>query len=68
VLGNLKTAFAGTYHAFDFAKYAARYLADVQFRMNRRYRLDHLLQATLRSLLHAAPITRGTIRTPDVGC
>ena len=24
LLGNLKTAFAGTYHSFDFAKYAHR--------------------------------------------
>lgn len=36
VLGNLKTALSGTYHAFDFAKYAHRYLAEVQYRFNRR--------------------------------
>lgn len=29
-LGNLKTAFAGIYHAFGSAEYAARYLADAQ--------------------------------------
>jgi hypothetical protein len=29
-LGNLKTAYSGTYHAFDFSKYADRYLAEVQ--------------------------------------
>ena len=28
LLGNLKTTFTGTYHAFDFAKYAHRYLAE----------------------------------------
>jgi hypothetical protein len=28
VLGNLKTAITGTYHAFDFARYAHRYLAE----------------------------------------
>ena len=27
ILGNLKTRFSGTYHAFDFAKYGSRYLA-----------------------------------------
>jgi hypothetical protein len=39
VLGNLKTALAGTYHAFDFEKYAHRYLAEVQYLFNRRYDL-----------------------------
>ncbi|MBL8257096.1 MAG: IS1595 family transposase [Pseudoxanthomonas mexicana] len=68
VLGNLKTAFAGTYYAFDFAKYAARYLADVQFRINHRYRLDLMLVAIARSLLCAPPLTRPQIRAPEVGC
>jgi hypothetical protein len=27
VLGNLKTSLSGSYHAFDFRKYATRYLA-----------------------------------------
>lgn len=36
VLGNLKTALSGTHHAFKFAKYARRYLAEVQYRFNRR--------------------------------
>lgn len=49
-LGNLKTAYSGTYHAFDFAKYADRYLAEVQYRFNRRFDL----KAILRRLLHAA--------------
>lgn len=68
VLGNLKTAFAGTYHAFDFAKYAPRYLADVQFRFNHRYRLDRILLETLRSMLRATPCSRVLMRVPEVGC
>lgn len=32
LLGNLKTALAGTYHAFNFRKYAHRYLAEYQYR------------------------------------
>ena len=43
VLGNFKTAIAGTYHAFKFQKYAPRYLAETQFRFNRRYHLDRML-------------------------
>jgi hypothetical protein len=36
VLGNLKTTITGIHHAFKFAKYARRYLAEVQYRFNRR--------------------------------
>ena len=54
ILGNLKTAIAGTYHAFDFAKYANRYLAEVQYRFNRRFDLSVIL----RRLVHAAVVTR----------
>ena len=52
-LGNLKTAYSGTCHSFDFAKYAHRYLAEVQFRFNRRFDLS----AILKRLLVAAVIT-----------
>lgn len=68
VLANLKTAFTGTYHAFDFAKYAPRYLADVQFRLNHRYRLDRILLVTLRSMVRASPCNRVLMRVPEVGC
>jgi len=43
ILGNLKTAIAGTYHAFDFEKYAHRYLGEFQYRFNRRFDLAALL-------------------------
>lgn len=33
ILGNLKTSFSGAYHAFDFAKYATRYLAAFAYRL-----------------------------------
>ena len=37
VLSNVKTSLAGTFHSFDFAKYAKRYLAAIQYRFNRRF-------------------------------
>jgi hypothetical protein len=43
ILGNLKTSVSGTYHAFDFEKYASRYLGDVQYRFNRRFDLRGML-------------------------
>lgn len=53
VLGNLNTA-TGTYHAFDFAKYAPRYLAEVAYRFNRRFDLKTILPR----LITAAARTR----------
>ena len=49
ILGNLKTSFSGTLHAFDFKKYAARYLAAVQYRFNRRFNLHDLLPRFVRA-------------------
>jgi transposase-like protein len=46
LLGNLTTAISGTYHAFKFWKYADRYLADFQYRFNRRFDL-HTIFAKL---------------------
>ena len=42
VLGNLKTAIAGTFKSIR-RKYAARYLAEFQYRFNRRSRLSEML-------------------------
>jgi hypothetical protein len=39
VLGNLKISLSGAYHAFDFVKYASRYLAAFAYRFNRRFQL-----------------------------
>jgi ISXO2-like transposase domain len=68
VLGNFKTALAGTYHAFKFGKYAPRYLAEVQFRFNRRYRMRLMLPRILRALVVASPFTEAHIRAPEVPC
>ena len=44
VLGNLKNAITGTYHAFEFEKYAHRYLGEFQYRFNRRFDLGSMLR------------------------
>jgi hypothetical protein len=53
MLSNVKTAIEGTYHSFDFAKYIKRYLAEIQYRFNRRFDLrsmfPRLLFAGIRS-------------------
>jgi ribosomal protein L37AE/L43A len=47
ILGNLKTAITGTYHAFKFEKYIRRYLAEYQYRFNRRFDLASMLPRLL---------------------
>ena len=47
ILSNLKTATSGTYHAFDFRKYGFLYLAEAQYRFNRRFDLSNILKRLL---------------------
>jgi len=64
-LGNLKTAYSGTYHAFDFAKYAHRYLAEVQYRFNRRFDLSAILARLLRASSVTSPHPERLIRSAE---
>lgn len=68
MLGNLKTAIAGTYHAFRFGKYTPRYLAEFQFRFNRRYELPLMLPRMLRALINSPPHSTSLIRKPEFAC
>lgn len=67
-LGNLKTSLAGTYHAFDFQKYAHRYLAQVQYLFNRRFDLRSILGLLARAACQAAPCPLPAIRVAEVPC
>lgn len=67
VLSNLKTAISGTYHAFKFAKYAERYLAEVQYRFNRRFDLGSILVRLVRAAALTHPRPEPMIRLAEVG-
>lgn len=67
VLGNLKRALAGTYHSFGFAKYGHRYLAEAQYRFNRRFNLRSILARLLRAACLMAPTPASAIRLAEVG-
>ena len=54
VLGNLKNALRGTYHSIG-AKHAPRYLAEFQYRFNRRYDLQSLVPRLLYAAAHTSP-------------
>ena len=66
-LGNLKRSLGGTYHAFDFAKYAHRYLAEAQYRFNRRFDLSSILSRLLRAACLSTPVPAHAIRVAEVG-
>ena len=66
LLGNLKTAITGTYHAFDFAKYAHRYLAEFQFRFNHRFNMKTILHRMLTALVAAPPSCERRLRLAEI--
>lgn len=68
ILGNLKTAFSGTYHAFGFAKYSHRYLAQVQYLFNRRYDLRSLLTRLACVACGTLPCPLTRIRAAEPTC
>ena len=47
MVGPIRDGFTGTFHAFDFAKYAHRYLGELQDRFNRRFDLKRILPRLL---------------------
>ena len=66
LLGNLKSAIRGTYHAFAFAKYAHRYLAEFQYRFNRRFNMRTILARLLHALVAAPAAAERRLRLAEV--
>lgn len=55
VLGNVKTAMHGTYHAIR-PKHLPRYLAEFEYRFNRRYKLEELVPRLTFAAVHTPPM------------
>lgn len=68
LLGNVKTALAGTHHAFDFAKYGYRYLSEYQYRFNRRFDLPAMLPRLLRAAATTKRRSAHKIREAEDHC
>lgn len=68
VLGNLKTSLSGSYHAFAFVKYAARYLAAFAYRFNRRFDLATLPTRLLVAAVRCRPAPVRSLRLADSHC
>lgn len=65
ILGNLKASLGGSYHSFDFAKYASRYLAAFAYRFNRRFQLDTLPIRLLVAAVTIGPRSGAWLRSAE---
>ena len=65
ILGNLKNAITGTYHAFDFEKYAHRYLGEVQYRFNRRFDLPGMFKRFVVATARAGKVPEHKLRLEE---
>lgn len=65
VLGNLKNAITGTYHAFDFEKYAHRYLGEFQYRFNRRFDLAGMFKRLVKATAKAGKVSEQKLRLAE---
>jgi transposase-like protein len=66
-ISNAKTAITGTYHHFDFDKYRHRYLAEAQYRVNRRFDLASLVGRLVHTCARTAPCPERWLRLADTG-
>lgn len=62
LLGNLKRAISGRYHAIRQAKYARRYLAEAAYRFNRRFQLADLLPRLAAAMMGCRPCAEPQLR------
>lgn len=64
LLGNLKMWMNGTFRGFKTDHYARRYLAEFQYRFNRRFDLAGLLPTLLAGCAASSAFTQQSIRLP----
>jgi ribosomal protein L37AE/L43A len=66
LLGNLKTALNGTYHSIG-RQYIARYLAEFEYRINRRYDLKAILRRFVKIAVKSNPYPIKKLRLAEIG-
>jgi len=67
LLGNLKTSFNGTFHAFNFDKYACRYLGGYCFLFNRRFSMVAMTDRIPNAVCCSMPCTERDLSGGDAG-
>ncbi len=65
VLGNIKAAMVGTYRAVR-AKHVPRYLAEFEYRFNRRYRLETMIDRLAYVSMRTPPMPYRLLKLADV--
>ncbi len=65
LLGNLKTSFSGTFHAFHFDKYARRYLGGFCFRFNRHFSLVAMTERIANAVCVCKPCPERALRVAE---
>lgn len=68
IISNTKTAMKGTYHGFKVSKYARSYLAEIQYRFNRRFNLESLVPRLLYACVQNDPRDQKWIRAAESAC
>ena len=66
LLGNLKTSFSGTYHAFNFDKYAKRYLGGFCFLFNRRFKMAAMTERIANAVCVCKPCPEQALRVAEL--
>lgn len=67
LISNLQSSFRGALHAFDFKRYARRYLAFYQFRFNRRFNLEECFFEMIKTTVKSAAKPRKYLQVPGAG-
>jgi hypothetical protein len=65
MLGNVKNALHGTYHAIQ-AKHLPRYLAEFQYRFNRRYDLPSIIPRFLFAAVRTPPMPQRLLTLAEI--
>lgn len=65
LLGNVKNALTGTFHAFNL-KHAPRYLADFEYRFNRRFDLGSMIERFGYAALRTPPMPYRPLKLAEV--
>ena len=68
VIGNTKTSMKGAYHGFKVSKYARSYLAEAQYRFNRRFNLEALVPRLFYACVQNVPRNLKWIRAAEPAC
>jgi transposase-like protein len=66
LLGNLKTSFSGTFHAFNFDKYAKRYLGSFCFLFNRRFGMAAMTEQIANAVCVCKPCPERALRVAEL--